>query len=185
MLKLQYFGHLLQRAESLKKPLMLGKIEDWRRKGPQGMRWLDGITDLMDMNLSNLWEMVMVRAAWHVAVHEVAKSWTDWATELSWSESCSHYHLIFLSVLSLSHVRLFETQWTEVHQASLSITNSQNLLKFMSLESVRPSNHFILCHPLLLPPSIFPSIRVFSKESILHYRWPKYWSFSIGPSNEY
>ena len=73
------------------------------------------------------------------------------------------------------------------HQASLSITNSQSLLKFMSIELVMPSNHFILCHPLLLLPSIFPSIRVFSDESVLRIRWPKYWSFSfsISPSNEY
>ena len=79
------------------------------------------------------------------------------------------------------------TPWTAVHQASLSITNSQSLLKLMSFESVMPSNHLILCHPLLLPPSIFPRIRVFSNESALHIRWPKYWSFSfsITPSNEY
>ena len=77
--------------------------------------------------------------------------------------------------------------WATVHQASLSITNSQSLLKPMSIESVMPSNHLILCHPLLLPPSIFPRIRVFSNESVLHIRWPKYWSFnfSISPSNEY
>ena len=79
------------------------------------------------------------------------------------------------------------TPWTAACQASLSITNSQNLLKFMSIESVTPSNHLILCHPLLLLPSIFPSIRVFPKESVLRIRWPKYWSFnvSIHPSNEY
>ena len=79
------------------------------------------------------------------------------------------------------------TPWTAARQASLSITSSWSLLKFMSIESVMPSNHFILCHPLLLLPSIFPSIRVFSNESILHIRWPKYWSFSfsISPSNEY
>ena len=77
--------------------------------------------------------------------------------------------------------------WTAVHQASLSITNSWSLLKLMSIVSVMPSNHLILCHPLLLLPSIFPSIRVFSNESVLHIRWPKYWSFSfsISPSNEY
>ena len=76
---------------------------------------------------------------------------------------------------------------TAVHQASLCITNSRSLLKLMSIELVMPSNYLILCHPLLLPPSIFPSIRVFSDESALHIRWPKYWSFSfsIGPSNEY
>ena len=79
------------------------------------------------------------------------------------------------------------TPWTAARQASLSITNSMSLLKLMSIESVIPSNHLILCHPLLLPPSIFPSIRVFSSESALHIWWPKYWSFSfsISPSNEY
>ena len=79
------------------------------------------------------------------------------------------------------------TPWTVAHQASLSITNSQSLLKLMSTKSLMPSNHLILCHPLLLPPSVFPSIRVFSNESVLHIRWPKYWSFSfsISPSNEY
>ena len=86
-----------------------------------------------------------------------------------------------------SHVRLFVTPWTAAHQASLSITNSWSLLKLMSIESVMPSNHLILCHSLLLLPSIFPSIRVFSSESVLHIRWPKCWSFSfnINPSNEY
>ena len=96
-------------------------------------------------------------------------------------------HIIDLSsVQSLSHVQLFVTSWTAAHQASLSITNSQSLLKLMSIESVMPSNDLILCC-LLLPPSIFPSIRVFSNESVLHIRWPKYWSFSfsISPSSEY
>ena len=93
----------------------------------------------------------------------------------------------FSSVQLLSHVYLFVTPWTAAHQASLSITNSQNLLKLTSIESVMPFNHLIFCHPLLLLPSIFPSIRVFSKESVLHIRWPKYWSFSfsISPSNEH
>ena len=79
------------------------------------------------------------------------------------------------------------TPWTAAHQASLSITNSRSLFKLMSTESVMPSNHIILCHPLLLPPSIFPSIRIFSNESVFHIRWPKYWSFSfsISPSNGY
>ena len=87
----------------------------------------------------------------------------------------------------LSHVQLFATPWTAAHQASLSITNFWSLLKLISIESVIPSNHLILCHPLFLLPSIFPSIRVFSNESVLHIRWPKYWSFSfrISPSNEY
>ena len=92
-----------------------------------------------------------------------------------------------LSVQSLSHVQLFATPWTAACQASLSITNAQSLLKLMSIESVMPSNHLILCCPLLLLPSVFPSIRVFSNESVLRIRWPKYWSFSfsISPSNEY
>ena len=93
----------------------------------------------------------------------------------------------FSSVQLLSHVRLFATPWTAARQASLSITNSQSLPKLMSIELVMPSNHLILCHPLLLLPSIFPSIRVFSNESALHIGWPRYWSFSfnISPSNEY
>ena len=95
--------------------------------------------------------------------------------------------LQFSSVQSLSHVRLFATPWTAAHQASLSITNPWSLLKLMSIESVMPSNHLILCHPLFLSPSIFPSIRIFPNEFVLHIRWPKYWSFSfsISPSNEF
>ena len=93
----------------------------------------------------------------------------------------------FSSVQSLSRVRLFATPWTAACQASLSITNSWSLRKLMSIESVMPSNHLILCHPLLLSLSIFPSIRVFSNESALRIRWPKYCSFSfnISPFNEY
>ena len=88
------------------------------------------------------------------------------------------------SVQSLSHVQLFVTPWTAC-QASLSITNSQSLLKLMSIQLVIPFNDIILCHPLLIPSSIFPSIRVFSNESVLRIGWPKYWSFSFSPSNEY
>ena len=108
-LKLQYFGHLMQRVNLLKKTLMLGKIEGRRRRGQQRIRWLDGIT------------------------------------------------------------------------------NSRSLLKLMSIKSMMPSNHLILCHTLLLLLSIFPSIRVFSNELVLHIRWPNYWSFSfkVSPSNEY
>ena len=98
-----------------------------------------------------------------------------------------HINSLFSSVQSLSHVRLFATPWTATCQASLSITNSQSLLKLMSIKSVMLSNYLILYHPLLLLPSIFPSIRVFSNESVLRIKWPKYWSFSfsISPSNEY
>ena len=93
----------------------------------------------------------------------------------------------FSAVQSLSHVQLFETPWTAAHQASLSITNSQSLLKLMSIELVMPSNHLILCRPLRRLPSIFPSLRVFSNESVLHIKWPKHWSFSfsISPSSEF
>ena len=112
---------------------------------------------------------------------------------LIWYCICFHYWLIlfssvqFSSVQSLSHVRLFVTPWIAAHQASLSITNSQSPPKPVSLELVMPSNHLILCRPLLLLPSIFPSIRVFSDKSALCIRWPKYWSFSfnISPSNEH
>ena len=90
----------------------------------------------------------------------------------------------FSSFQLLSHVRLFATPWTAACQGSLSVTNTQSLLKLMSIESVIKSNFLIPCRPLLRLPSIFPSIRVFSNESAFRIRWPKYWSFSIGPSNE-
>ena len=94
---------------------------------------------------------------------------------------------VVTTVHFFSHVQLFSTPWITAHQASLSITNSQSLLKLMSTESVISPNQLILCHPLLLLPSLFPSVRVFSNELVLHIRWPKYWSFSfsIRPSNEY
>ena len=106
-----------------------------------------------------------------------------WAPELDFN----FYLILISSVQSLSHVWLFVTPWTAAHQASLSITSSQSLLRLMSIESVMPSNHLILRCPLLLLPSIFPSIRGFSNESVLGIRWAKYWSFSfsISPSNEY
>ena len=104
---------------------------------------------------------------------------------ISWLQSPSA--VIFRSDQSFSRVQLFATPWIAARQAFLSITNCWSLLKLMSTESVMPSNRLILCHPFLLPPSIFPSIRVFSNESTLSIRWPKYWSFSynISPSNEH
>ena len=123
---------------------------------------------------------------------------TSYATDIIWNEQGearrrtqgedSYYFMDqFSSVQSLSRVRLFATPWTTARQASLSITNSRSPPKPMSIELVMPSDHLFLCHPLLLLPSIFPSIRVFSNESALHIRWPKDWSFSfsISPSNEY
>ena len=105
----------------------------------------------------------------------------------SWVCYLASLNVQFSSVQLLSRALLFATPWTTACQASLSITNSRSLLKLMSIELVMPSNHLILCHPLLLLPSIFPSIRVFSNESALHIRWLKYWSFSfnISPSNEH
>ena len=107
----------------------------------------------------------------------------SWSNRLSKAKPPNHH--LWCSVQLLSHV--FATPWPAACQASLSITNSWSLLKLMSIELVMPSNHLILCHPLLLPPSIFPRIRVFSNESVLRIRWPKDWSFSfsISPSNEY
>ena len=105
-----------------------------------------------------------------------------------WSKSDKYYTVSFISsVQLLSRVRLFVTPWIAARQSSLSITSSQSLLKLMSIESVMPSNHLILCRPLFLLPPIPPSIRVFSNESTLHMRWPKYWSFSfsISRSNEH
>ena len=120
----------------------------------------------------------------------VSKS-TLWARALSVSKKDflqeNHKYNIHSSVQLLSRVWLFAIPWAAARQASLSITNSKSLPKLMSIESVMPSNHLILCHPLLLLPSIFPSIRVFSNESVLLIRWPNYWSFSysISPSNEH
>ena len=112
----------------------------------------------------------------------------DLSATLKYKSQIVHKHLIFIRSLQLlSCVLLFATTWTATQQASLSITNSWSLLRLMSIESVMPSNHLILCHPFILLPSIFSSIKVFSNELVLHIRCPRYWSFSfsISPSNEY
>ena len=99
-----------------------------------------------------------------------------------WETVLLKWDFFISSVQSLSRVRLFVTPWTAARQASLSITNSWSLMKLMSIESVMPSNHLNLCCPLLLPPSVFPSIRIFPSESVLRIRWPKYWSFGFSMS---
>ena len=126
----------------------------------------------------------------HETTFLVIISQCNFYTPIVWGEFNFYFSIFvnqFSSVQSLSCVRLFVTPWTVAHQASLSVTNSQSLLNCMAIDSVMPSNHLILCHPLLLLPSTFPSIRVFSNESFLCIRWTKYWSFSfnINPSNEH
>ena len=163
------------------KTLMLGEIDGKRRRGQQRTRLLDSVTDSMDMNLSKPEESGGQKSQaccspWSCKESDMAK----------WLSSNDSYWKWLSSLQSLSRVWLFATPWIAAHQASLSITNSQSLLRLTFIESVMPSNHPILCHPLLLP-LIFPSIRVFFNESALRIRWPKYWSFSfiISPSNEH
>ena len=128
---------------------------------------------------------LLSKALW-VGSRRPSPPWKEDSFSGRWLSLSSH-SVQFSSVQSLSRVQLFATPWTTACQASLSITNSRSPPKPISIVSVMPSSHLILCHPLLLLPSIFPSIRVFSNESVLHIRWPKCWSFSfnISPSNEY
>ena len=139
-----------------------------KRNGPKMKGWREGA----------LWWNCSVYSLWW---------WSHKSTHVIKMHRTKYTHISACSVQLLHCVRLFATPWTAVLQASLSISNSQSLLKLMSIELVMSSNSLILCHLLLLLPSIFPSIRVFSNESVLHIRWPKYWSFSfsISPSNEY
>ena len=146
----------------------------------------------LNIHLSDLISRTLLKITESIYSHKLNNKSCKQAKCLSTGEVAKkkiYIHTVeyFSSVQLLSHVRPFVTPRTAAHQAFLSITNSWSLLKLMSIESVMPSNHLILCHPLLLLSSIFPSIRVFSKESALRTRWPKYWSFSfnISPYNEH
>jgi len=144
------------------------KAHRWQRKWRRGMVYF-----VLLKTKQGFWQVQDWRQVWTAI-------WSLWYLE-------GRTRAAFSSVQSLNHVQLFVTSWTAARQDSLSITNCWSSPKLMSIESEMPSNYRILCRPLLLPPSIFPSIRVFSNESALHIRWPKYWSFSfnISSSNEY
>ena len=135
----------------------------------------------------NLYSPLFQRFTTNASVRREVQPSTDPLDSVQLRMSISPFLGEFSSVQSLSRVRLFVTPWTAARQASLSITKSWSPPKLMSITSVMPSNHLILCHPRFLLPSILPGTRIFSNESVLHLRWPKYWSFSfnISPSNEY
>ena len=161
--------------------------------GSMGFYWKD-INSFFFFNLkmsSHLLFSILSLHYFYICIVWIPQLWWKWhrwwGHEWKLDLFSNHYWRTFSSVQLLCCIQLFVTPWTSALQASLFITNSQSLLKLMPTESVMSSNNLIICHPLLLLPSIFPSIRVFSNESALHIRWPKYWrfSFSISPSNEH
>ena len=165
------------------------KNQKWKKTHPQGRIWVFTLQDTgtEDRPEGNWWLWGCSCQGYNIPGSQATDSGSLIKT-VSWSY-CLRTAKRKLSqqvvVQLLRCVWLFVTPWTAAQQASLSITNSWSLFRLMSIESVMLSNHLILCHPLLLLPSIFPSIRVFSNKLIFHIRWPKYWSFSISPSNEY
>jgi len=175
LLKLQYCGWC-EELTHWKRPWWWVFSEGKRGKGCQRIRWSDSITDSMNMNLSKLWKIMENRGSWYATILEVTKSWTwlsNWTASCHYVTGCRPSKNVHVFVFqSLSHVQLFVTPWTATRQISLSFTISWSLLQLMSTESVMSSNHLILCHPLLLLPSVFPSIKVFSNDSTLHIRWP-------------
>ena len=175
-LKLQYFGHLMQRVDSLENTLILGGIG----YDPSPCKWHSKVCFCEFIFLLYMYSEKGMKGS------EMTREELSIKKQLSVEVDMLYDYIQFSSVQLLSRVRLFVTSWIAARQVSLSITNSQSSLRLMSIESVMPSSHLILCRPLLLLPPIPPSITVFSNESTLRMRWPKYWSFSFSiiPSKE-
>ena len=180
----------LEKAEEpeIKLPTFIGSLKKRESLKNIYFCFIDYAKAFDDVDHSKLWKILKEMGIPDHLTYLLRNLYADQeATVRTGHETTDWFKIQFSSVQSLSHVRLFATPWTTAHQASLSITNSRSLLKLMSIESVMPCNHLILCCPLFLLPSIFPSMKVFSNESALCIRWPMYWSFSfnINPPNEH